>query len=188
MRRSKRPIASFDGGRPWIDPRMLQNTISAQPPVSLLNEQASDQVLGVLGNASPFLVRELVPALLDAGEEQLLAGLAILAPAPAAVGAAVPVKGRIAAEQDVHDHAEAPEIATLVVIIGLADEGLDHFRRHKFGAAHRRQKLRRSHRTRQRVVELDARSEIEVAHLDRRQLVRIHAQDVLGLEISMGDP
>lgn len=188
MRRGERPIASFNGGRPGIDPRMLQNTIGAEPSVSLLDEQASDQVLGILGDASPFLVRELVPALLDAGEEQLLAGLTVLAPGPAAVCAAVPVERRIAAEQNVHDHAETPEIATLVVIIGLADEGLDHFRRHELGAAHRRQKLRRGHGTRQRVVELDARSKIEVAYLDRRQLVRIHAQDVLGLEISMGDP
>lgn len=166
---------------------MFQNTICTEPSVSLFDEQASDQVLRVLGDASPFVVRELVPALLNASKEQLLTGLTVLAPAPAAVGAAVPVERWIAAEQDVHDHAETPEIATLIVIIGLADESLDHLRRHKLGATDRRQKLRRSHGTRQRIVELDARTEVEVAHLDRRQFVRIHAQDILWLEISMGD-
>lgn len=134
---------------------MLQDTIGAEPLVCLLDEQAPDQIFRVLGDASPLLVGELVSALLNTGEQQFLTGLTIFPPAPAAVGAAVSVKGRIAAEQNVHDDPETPEIATFVVVIGLADEGLDYFRRHKLGAAHRRQKLRRCHRTRQRVVKLD---------------------------------
>lgn len=134
---------------------MFQNTIGAEPLVGLLNEQASDQIFRVLGDASPFLVGELVSAFLNTGEEQLLTGLTILSSAPTAIGAAIPIERRITAEENVHNNAETPEIATFVVIIGLADESLDHFRRHKFGATHRCQKLRRCHRTRQRVVELD---------------------------------
>lgn len=155
MRRGERPVASFIGSRPGINPRMFQNAFGAEPSVSFLDEQASDQVLRILGNASPFLVWKLVPALLNAGEKQFLTGLTVLAPAPTAIGTTVPIEGRIAAEQDVHDHAEAPEIATFIVIISLADEGFDYLRRHKLCAAHRRQKLWCSHRTRQRVVELD---------------------------------
>lgn len=147
MRRGKRAIANFDGGRSGIDPRMFQNTICTESSVSLLDQQASDQVFRVLRDASPLLVRELVPAFLNAGEEQLLTGLTVLAPTPAAVGAAVPVERWIATEQDVHDHAKTPEITTLVVIIGFADKGFDYLWRHKLGATDRRQKLWCSHRT-----------------------------------------
>jgi len=166
---------------------MFQNTIGAEPLVGFLNEQASNQIFRVLGDASPFLVGKLVSTLLNTGEEQLLTGLTIFSSTPTAIGAAVSIEGRITAEQNVHNNTETPEIATFVVIIGLANESLDHFRRHKLGAAHRCQKLRRCHRTRQRVVELDTRSKIEVTYLDWRQLVRIYAQEVLGLEISMSN-
>lgn len=147
MRRGKWSIASFDGGRSGVDPRMFQNTICTEPSVSFLDEQAFDQVLRVLRDASPFLVRELVPALLNAGKEQFLTGLTVFTPTPAAVGATVPIERWIAAEQDVHDHAKTPEITTFIVIMGLADKGLDHFWRHKFRATDRRQKLWCSHRT-----------------------------------------
>jgi len=187
MRRGKWSITSFDGSRPGINPGMFQNTIGAEPLVGLLNEQASDQIFRVLGDASPLLVGELVSALLNTGEEQLLTGLTVLSPAPSTIGAAVSIEGRITAEQNVHNNAETPKIATFVVIIGLADESFNYFRRHELGAAHRCQKLRRCHRTRQRVVKLDTWSKIKVAYFDRRQLVRIHAQEVLGLEISMSN-
>lgn len=187
MRCGERSITSFNGNRPGINPRMFQNTIGAEPLMCFLDEQASNQIFRVLGDASPLLIGKLVSALLNTGEQQFLTGLTIFPSAPTAVSAAVAVKGRIAAEQNIHDDTKAPEIATFVVIIGLADECLDYFRRHKLGAAHWRQKLRRCHRTRQR-VELDTWSKIKVAYLDWRQLVRIHAQEVLGLEISMSDP
>jgi len=135
---------------------MFQNTIGAEPLVGIFDEQASDQIFCVLGDASPLAVGEIVSAFLNTGEKHFLTGLTILPPVPAAICTAVPIERRITTKQYVHDNAETPEIATLVVIIGFADESLDYFRRHKFGAAHRRQKLRRCHRTRQRVVELDA--------------------------------
>lgn len=138
MRRGKRSITSFDGNRPGIDPGMFQNTIGAEPLVGVLNEQASDQIFRVLGDASPLAVGEVVSALLNTGEKHFLTGLTILPPAPAAIGAAVPVERRITAKQYVHDNAEAPQIATLVVIIRFADESLHHFWRHELGAAHRR--------------------------------------------------
>lgn len=166
---------------------MFQNTVGAQPLVGFLDQQSSDQIFRVFRNASPFVIRKFVPALLNTGEKQFLTSLTILSSFPAAIGTAVPVERRIATEKNVHDNTETPEIATLVVIIGFPDERFDDFRCHKIGTAHRGQKLRRSHGTGQRVVEFDAGAKIEIADFDRSQFVRIHAQNVLGFQISVGN-
>ena len=100
------------------------------------------------------------------------------------------VKWRIATEQDVHDDAERPEIAALVVAAyQMADKGVHHFGSHKLGAADWCQQLRG--RDGRRVVvriKLDTRTEIEITDLDRRQTVGIDAEDVLRLEVAVSNP
>ena len=54
---------------------------------------------------------------------------------PSALAAAVATEWRVAAQEDVHDDAEAPEVAPLVVdkvALGVIHEGLDDLRRHEF--------------------------------------------------------
>lgn len=170
---------------PRVNPGVGEDALGAEALAGLLDEQALDEILGLLGDASPLGVGELVLALLNAGEEHLLAGAAVLAALPATVGAAVAVEGRIAAEQDVHDDAKTPEIAALVVVVGLSDEGLDDLGRHELGATHRRQQLGSRQGRGRGVVELDAGAQVEVADLDGRELVRVDAQDVFGLEVSV---
>ena len=109
-----------------------------------------------------------------------LARLAIFSPLPAAVPAAVAVEGRVARQQDVHDDPQGPKVATLVVRVRLADEGVHDFGGHELGGADGRQQLRRRDRRRQR-IEFDARAEVEVADLDGTQFVRMDAQDVFRL-------
>ena len=181
--RAQRAVGALLGGGARGDPGVGEDALGAEALVRLLDEQPADEVLGLAGDAVPLGLGELVLAPLDAGEEHVLAGAAVLAALPAAVGAAVAGEGRVAAEQDVHDDAEAPEVAALVVVVGLADERLDDLRGHELGAAHRGQQLGRRDGRGDRVVELDARAQVEVADLYRRQLVRVHAEDVLRLEV-----
>lgn len=54
---------------------------------------------------------------------------------PSALAAAVATEWRVTAQEDVHDDAEAPEVAPLVVdkvAFGVIHEGLDDLRRHEF--------------------------------------------------------
>lgn len=62
-----------------------------------------------------------------------LARLAHLSPVPAAVGATVPGEGGAAAQQDVQDDPQAPEVAALVVEGGLVGEHLHHLGGHVLG-------------------------------------------------------
>lgn len=59
-----------------------------------------------------------------------LASWAGFAAVPAAVTATVAHKGRVAAEQNIEDDAQAPEVTALVVDAGLLAEGLHHFGGH----------------------------------------------------------
>lgn len=74
--------------------------------------------------------------LLNGLEQQLLTLATVLAAIPAAVLLTVAGERRIAAQQDVRDDAQRPQVAALVVVVGLADEQIDHLGGHKFGAAH----------------------------------------------------
>lgn len=65
-----------------------------------------------------------------------LAGRAVLTTLPATVSAALPVERGIAAEQDIHNDSKAPEVAALVVRVGLSDKGLHHLWCHEFSTAH----------------------------------------------------
>lgn len=64
-----------------------------------------------------------------------LAGPASFPSVPAAVGAAVAGKRRAAAQQDVEDDPEAPQVAALVVEGRLVREHLHHLRGHVLGRA-----------------------------------------------------
>lgn len=64
------------------------------------------------------------------GARAHLAGRAGLAAVPAAVAAAVAHERRVAAEQDVEDDTQAPEVAAFVVDAGLLAEGLHHLGGH----------------------------------------------------------
>ena len=171
---------------------MLQDRLSGQASRGVFDEQAADQILGLVGDEAPLAFGKVVATLLDAGEQQILTRLASLAALPSASGSAVAVKRRISAQQNVHDDAKRPQIAALVVrqVEGLlrADESVDHFGRHEFRTADRCQQFgRRNGRVEVR-VELDARTEIEITDLDRRQPVGVDAQNVLRLEIPVRDP
>lgn len=63
------------------------------------------------------------------------AQLAVITQLPAAVSAAVPVERRVAAQQNIHNDAQGPEIAPLVVGSIVPDERLNHLRSHKLGTA-----------------------------------------------------
>lgn len=49
---------------------------------------------------------------------------------PATVTAAAAHKGRVAAQQDVKDDPQAPQVTALVIVGGLLTEGLHHLRGH----------------------------------------------------------
>lgn len=145
VRSGERLLGIFDGARARIDPRMFQNTFGAEPLVGFLHQQSPDQIFRVFRDALPLVVRKFVPALLNTGKQKLLASLAVLSSLPTAVGAAIPVEWWITAEENVHNYAEAPQVATFVVIICLPDESFDNFRCHEISTADWRQKLRRRH-------------------------------------------
>lgn len=126
---------------------MFENTFGAEPLVGFLDQQSSDQIFRVFRDALPFVVRKFVPALLNTGKQELLASLTILSSLPTAIRTAIPVERWITTEENVHNYAEAPQIATLVVIICLPDESFYNFRSHEVSAADWRQKLRRGYRT-----------------------------------------
>lgn len=64
-----------------------------------------------------------------------LARVTRLAHLPAAVAAAASHKGRVAAQHDVEDDAQAPQVAALVVDGGLLAERLHHLRGHVLSGA-----------------------------------------------------
>lgn len=116
-----------------------------------------------------------------------LTSTAVLAPFPAAITATFTVEGWVATQEDVHHHSQAPQVAALVVRVGLSDKGLNHFRSHELSTAYRSQELGSRQGGAERAVELDARSQVEVANLHRSQLVAMHTQDVFWLQIAVGD-
>ena len=74
---------------------------------------------------------------LDVVKQSPLTLLAAASLVPAAHLAAGSGEGRVAAEEDVGHHPEAPEVAPLVVhqvLLAVLDEGLHHLWGHKLGA------------------------------------------------------
>merc|ERR1712154_351099 len=95
---------------------MVQHITGAQPLLSVLNQQFSDEILGWPGHSAPFLAVKLKLPLLDVVEEVELAEVTGPSRSPGALVAAGATEGRVAAEQDVHHHTQAPQVATLVIL------------------------------------------------------------------------
>ena len=72
---------------------------------------------------------------LDGVEEELLAGIARLTLIPTALTATIARERGVAAQQDVHDDPQGPQVAPLVVgqvTLGVVHEGLDDLGSHEF--------------------------------------------------------
>ena len=82
---------------------MVQHLVSAVALAGVAHQQVADQVLGGLAHRLPLVLGEVVHAVLDGGEQQLLAILAGLAALPAAVLPTLAVEGRVATQHDVPD-------------------------------------------------------------------------------------
>ena len=140
------------------DPGVLEHVARRAARVRVHGQQRVDEVLGLVGDLAPEVVVELVDAGLDALVELLVV---------------VVVEGRVAAEQDVREHADGPHVDLLAVGLAVQDLRRDVARRAaELVEAPRARELRR---------------EPEVAELDRRVVVVRHAQQILGLEVAVHD-
>jgi hypothetical protein len=72
---------------------------------------------------------------LDRFEQQILAITTILAPIPATVLFTITRKGWIAAQQDISNNAQRPQITSLIVVVGFTDEQINNLGCHKFSAS-----------------------------------------------------
>ena len=173
-----------------VEPLVTQNIPGAQPLFGVFHQQTFDEILGLRRDVSPLLGVKLELSLLNVGEEVHLAVVTLTPGRPGAVPATRPTEGRVAGQQDVHHHPEAPEVAPLVVLevlLRVLDEGLHNLRGHELSAAHRGEEQGRGVGA-AAGVELDSRPEVEVAELDRGEPVPVHAQHVLGFEVSVCNP
>ncbi|RNA43124.1 hypothetical protein BpHYR1_015355 [Brachionus plicatilis] len=143
-------------------------------------EQMSDQILGVRTHMVPVLTRKLVDALLDPFEQKLLTLTTLLAPVPSTIRSALARKRHLATQHYVHNDAQTPQVAPLVVR-HVVHERLDDLGRQVLGRAYRRAQLRRSDGSGRPAVYLDGRAEIKVAYSHRYDRVLALAQYVLWL-------
>ena len=123
----------MDLGRLHGHPGVPEDLGRGVSEVRVPDQQVTDQIPGLFGHRVPLVVREVVLSVLDAVEEQVLTGVAGLASFPAAVLAALPVERRVAAQHDVQDDTQAPQVAALVVGPGLVRPHVYYFRRHELG-------------------------------------------------------
>merc|ERR1712001_815813 len=157
----------------------------------VLDEEPLDEVLCLGGDGGPVLVGEHEASLLDAGEKPLLAIGARLPPIPSAVEAAVASKGGVAAQEDVHDHPQAPEVALLVVadalvvvvVVVVNQEGVNNLRGHVLQTSPRAEKGWGDGG-----VNADrCGAEVKITKLDRTRRVAVHAKNVVRLEVPVRD-
>ena len=117
------------------DPRMAKHVGCRVAHGHVVLEQVSNQVLGIGAHVVPVGTREIVHALLNALEQELLTVRTLLAAVPAAVAAALARERTLAREHDVHNDAQAPQVTSLVVG-HVVDERLDDLGRQVLGRAH----------------------------------------------------
>ena len=171
---------------------MREDLVGSQPGGRVLHQEPRDEVLGLAGDAGPVLGREDQAGLFDVGEEKILAGRAGLAPVPPAVQPTVGLEGRVAAHQNVGDDSEGPKITFLVVaetvvvqvgvVVGiiLVYEGVDDLRCHVLQTAHWRTEGWSAG-----VGGVGA--EVEITELHLLRLVGAHTEDVVRLDVPVGD-
>jgi hypothetical protein len=170
------------------NPRVLQHLRRVQTQSGVLLQQVADEVLGIVRHVGPVLIVELHLALSDGVEEQLLTHRAVLPLFPAAVGAAASAKRHIAAEKDVHNDTQRPQITLFViakvllfVIIIIHEKRVHNLGGHVLDAADRGEQSRCAH------VNIDPAAQVKVAQLDGAGRVVVHAEDVVRLHIAMGN-
>eukprot|EP00020_Sapocribrum_chincoteaguense_P006865 CAMPEP_0170756664 /NCGR_PEP_ID=MMETSP0437-20130122/14139_1 /TAXON_ID=0 /ORGANISM="Sexangularia sp." /LENGTH=659 /DNA_ID=CAMNT_0011095849 /DNA_START=44 /DNA_END=2025 /DNA_ORIENTATION=- len=138
------------------NPRVGQCLLGRVACVRLRHQQMTDKVFGSLADGGPHLVVEgVAPA-----EDEVY---------PGSLGTAV--KGRVTAQQDEGEHADAPHVDAERVA-----DPLQHLGCHVVGGADARLELGR---VAQRV------GQPKVGQLDRRGL-RVDAQYILGLDVTVG--
>jgi hypothetical protein len=139
------------GGLGADDPGVLQDLRGVEALLGVLDEQVLHEVLGLVRDGVPALAK-LVLARHDLLEQR---------------GVVVGVEGRVAHQQDVHNHTDAPHVHGLVVRLAL-----EHLRCHVAGRAARGHHLLITKVLRQ----------TEIGNLDHLILARAERQKILRLE------
>lgn len=168
---------------------MVEDVSGTQPFLGVLHKQSSDEILGRSGHRAPFSRVKLELPLLYVGEEVELAAVALSSRRPGALLPAGPAEWRVAAEQDVHHDAEAPEVTTLVVLevlLGVFYEGFNNLWCHELCRANRSEEQRSGVRT-SAGVELDAGAKIKVAKFYWSESVSVDTEDILWLEVPVSN-
>lgn len=96
---------------------MRQNRRGVDPIGRIFDEQLPDQILGIVADLVPVLLREHQLPRFDGLEERALALGAVASALPVA-GLPIAASGgewQVAAEEDVGDDTEGPEVALFVV-------------------------------------------------------------------------
>ena len=174
-------------------PGVREKLLCGQPLGAVFGQQLQDEGPGHHGDLRPVSLGEGHVALADVLEEALLTLGAVLSLVPAAVVAAVAREGGVATEKDVHDDSQGPHITFLVVddrvlvlvrvvFIITDEEGVDHLGGHVLEAAHRGQEVRGAD-----VDVAGVAAEVKVTELDRDGGVCVDAEDVVRLDIPVGD-
>ena len=87
---------------------MVQHISGTQPLLGIFNQQLLDEILGLRRDVGPLFGVELELSHLNVGEQVHLALVALTTLGPGALLATRPTEGRVARQQDVHHHTEAP--------------------------------------------------------------------------------
>ena len=123
------------GGSPESHPGVSRNHFGRKTLTGILDEELGDEVFSLIGDVLPLGLRKVEMTVLDGVEEELLAGIARLTLIPTALTATIARERGVAAQQDVHDDPQGPQVAPLVVgqvTLGVVHEGFDDLGSHEF--------------------------------------------------------
>ena len=155
--------------------------IKCSPHLGVFNEELPDQILGALGDS--IVCGEGDPAGGDALEEQLLARSTRFSVIPATLETTPSGEGRSSEQHDVEGDAEGPHVAPLVVGALVSDEEVYYFGCHELSGADWG-----VHERGGEVGDIKfLSSEVEVAYLDLGEVFGVVAEQVIELEVSVGD-